>query len=156
MRRRIDPSAMDISALALKVKRSDANRGISDHSAMAGRPRKHPTRPPETPLQELFIKRVREEMVAQGLSENGLAARIKYLPQRTISDVLNTGKVPKLTTVYQIAIALGVHPWELMRPKDGVARSGNVSKLPERYQPIFPTKEQSDSAVKPRRNKSRA
>lgn len=59
--------------------------------------------------------------------------------RRTLTDVLNGGAVPSLTLVHQVATALGVHAWELMKERSRAEESPatNIKHLPPRYRPIF-------------------
>lgn len=86
---------------------------------------------PKTVLQEMFLKRVREEMGA--LSVNELARRPGAPRQSTFNEVMN-GADPRLETVYRIAVALNIAPWELFLDRADVVRlrtktDTNVSKV---------------------------
>lgn len=86
---------------------------------------------PETQLQAVFVRRVKEEMGEMSVSQ--LARRTGAPPQTTLNDVLNAGAVPGLTVVAQIAFALGVHAWELMKERP----TATVTKIPDFYKPMF-------------------
>lgn len=116
-----------------------------------------------TPLRELFVRRVREEMYAQELSVNALSKRVGAPRQTTLNDVLAKGADPRLETVYQTAFALGVQPWELLVE---VNRAGEkiipaavgserqiVVPLQRKYPTIFaaPQKEKDDRAKRRKR-----
>lgn len=60
-----------------------------------------------SPLQEIFLKRVEEELKRQGLSRSQLAGRIGAPPQTTVNDVM-LGADPRLETVHGFATALGI------------------------------------------------
>lgn len=84
---------------------------------------------PKTALQELFIKRVQEEMDAKGLSQNAVSSRVGGPPQKTFNDVMN-GADPRLETVSQIAFALSVPVWRLMMERsDAAAQQSNVKQF---------------------------
>jgi transcriptional regulator with XRE-family HTH domain len=92
---------------------------------------------PASVLQEVFLKRLREELERQGLSGNALSRRAGAPAQMTINDVMN-GADPRLKTVDQIARALGIPAWHLLTETVGNKRQdGTVHKFPELYPPIF-------------------
>lgn len=88
---------------------------------------------PKTPLQALFIERLRHELAASGLSVNALGQRSQSMGlgnvTRTVNDVLNGISDPRLETVYTVAQALGIAPWELLKP--GATRKSTVVAMPE-------------------------
>lgn len=118
---------------------------------MAGRPRTRPAKPPETVLQAIFIKRVKEEL--GNISVTELSTRPGAPPQRTLNDVINGGVVPGLTVVAGIAAALGVHPWQLMQDKASKSQENltNVRRLPDRYPSIFAAQQEGRTKSKARR-----
>lgn len=77
-------------------------------------------------LQGVFLRRVKEELARQQLSQNQLSRRDGAPAQKTINDVLN-GADPRLETVQAFANALGVPVVALLLD---VRSSGNVHKLP--------------------------
>lgn len=87
---------------------------------------------PKTALQELFLKRVREEMKHRGIpSTNALANRAGAPRQSTLNDVMN-GADPSLETVTKIAFALGVEPWRLLVEEDpAVRKRTTVATFPQ-------------------------
>jgi hypothetical protein len=85
---------------------------------------------PKSLLQQIFVKRVREEMAKQSLNALALSERIGAPAYRTIHDVL-AGRDPRLETVAGIATALGKPAHELLREDTDVGdRRQNVSTLP--------------------------
>jgi transcriptional regulator with XRE-family HTH domain len=87
---------------------------------------------PASTLQELFLKRVQEELDRQGLSRNALAGRVGGPSQTTFNDVMQ-GHDPRLKTVSEIATALGVQPWELFterRVGESRRANGTVQNFP--------------------------
>lgn len=89
---------------------------------MAATKKPRVARPHESPLQTLFVKRVLEEMEARGLNPYAMSRRIGGPKQKTLDDVLYGGAVPRITLIYQAAVALEVQPWELLRESDQVGR----------------------------------
>jgi hypothetical protein len=78
----------------------------------------------------VFLKRLREELAARGLSANALSGHVGGPPQRTLADVLN-GADPRLKTVAQIATALGLEPWRLfVEGADHGSQTHNVVHIP--------------------------
>lgn len=75
-----------------------------------GRPRERKPRAPQTDTQQIFVRRVLEEM--GDLSVSALAKRSK-MNQKALNSVLKDGAVPKLTAIHKIALGLGKHVWEL-------------------------------------------
>jgi ribosome-binding protein aMBF1 (putative translation factor) len=104
---------------------------------------------PKSVLQEVFLRRVREELDRQGLSENALSKRVGAPPQRTINSTMN-GRDPTLATVNAFAIGLGVHPWQLLVDKS--AGSGAKTHTLPTYPPMM----KMGSADKSRDRKKRA
>lgn len=87
---------------------------------------------PKTPLQALFLKRVQEEMDKRGLSRAGLSGRTGGPSQTTFNDTMR-GSDPRLETVYEIATALGIQAWQLLRESADVERENvtNVKNFPQ-------------------------
>lgn len=84
------------------------------------------TRLPKTRLQEIFLKRVREEMDRQGLNVNSLSRRVGAPAQSTLNDIMR-GADPRLESVHGIATALGIEPVLLLTE---LYSKGNVHKFP--------------------------
>jgi hypothetical protein len=113
----------------LNVKRHAAN--VFSHHLAGMTTTRH--KRPQSVLQELFMKRVREEMA--GLSENELSKRPGGPRQKTLNDVLN-GADPRLKTVHEIATALNRPAWTLFVESSDLRRAKpeapvNVSQMPE-------------------------
>ena len=86
---------------------------------------------PKSVLQALFIKRVWEELGERGLSPNALSQRPGGPAQKTLDDAL-AGSDPRLKTVSEIAVALGIQPWELLMERSDVGRRhGTVTPFPQ-------------------------
>ena len=83
-------------------------------------------RRPKTTLNALFMKRVEEEIEAQRATQNQVANRVGAVRQRTLNDILN-GADPRLSTVFQVATAIGCQPWELLVEK-GVRRETTTTE----------------------------
>lgn len=110
----------------LESKRN-AVKEVSVHRLGVGQPRKPgKQRPIRSPLQEVFLRRVKAEMEKQKLTGNQLAHRVGAPPQTTLNDVL-LGADPRLETVYAFATALGVPAVSLLTES---VLSGNVHNLP--------------------------
>jgi transcriptional regulator with XRE-family HTH domain len=117
-----------------------------------GRPRTRKAKGPETALQAIFIKRVREELDERQLTPRQFAQMVGAPKERTIYDVLNRGAVPGLTVVAQVAAALQIPAYQLMIER--IARQEiptNIRKLPERYPPIFAVQQKNRTHGKTRR-----
>lgn len=88
---------------------------------------------PKTPLQALFIERLRHELNVSGLSVNALGERSRSMGlgnvTRTVNDVLNGIADPRLKTVHTVALAIGIAPWELLKP--GPTRKDTVVHIQE-------------------------
>lgn len=82
---------------------------VSGHLPGVGNARKPgKQRPIRSPLQAVFLRRVRAEMKRQGnLTGNQLAKRFGAPPQTTLNDVL-LGADPRLETVHAFATALNL------------------------------------------------
>jgi transcriptional regulator with XRE-family HTH domain len=76
-------------------------------------------------LTRIFAARVREVAAAKGLSINKLAD-FSGLSRGFVSEVLRGAKVPSLVTVEQLAAALDVEPWELLRDERSTARTAGA------------------------------
>lgn len=90
-------------------------------------------RPIKSPLQEVFLKRVQQEMAAQGLlHQDGrpnvtkLAGRVGAPPQTTLNDIVSLQADPRLEQVYKIAAALQVPAISLLTE----IKVGNIHTLP--------------------------
>lgn len=90
-------------------------------------------KPIKSALQEVFLKRVREEMGAQGLlHQDGtpnitqLARRVGAPPQTTLNDIVSLQADPRLEQVNKIATALEVPAISLLTEK----AIGNIHNLP--------------------------
>lgn len=98
-------------------------------------------KPLRSHLQAVFLKRVREEMEAQGLTSiNQLAAREGAPPQTTLNDILSMQSDPRLSQVQKIAVALGqTTAVSLLTESIAVAvpRGKNVHQMPDPYPSIF-------------------
>lgn len=116
----------------LERKRYAVKGGLGHFRGMAASRRKKP----KTALQELFLRRVQEEMERLGISRNELAGRAGGPKQSTFNEIMN-GSDPRLEQVHKIAVALGVSAWELLAyPKVVEKRqAGSVTKFPE--QPVL-------------------
>lgn len=101
-----------------------------------GRPKERPPRKPETETQEVFLKRVQEELEGQHLSRAEVARRGE-MNQKSFNDVMN-GAVPKLTQIHKIAKGLGVHVSELFRGKKAGATHQENLTGKVRYLPRLP------------------
>lgn len=98
---------------------------------------------PKSDLQRVFLRRVKDELQAQGVSESELTRRVGGPKQKTLNEVMR-GRDPRLKTVEQIAKALGVlPPWKLLKddeqtsgmpltPKGGRKqyKGGDISQFP--------------------------
>lgn len=82
-------------------------------------------RPIKSPLQEVFLKRVGEEMKAQGINVSQLAGRVGAPPQTTLNDIVSLQADPRLEQVYKIATALQVPAISLL-----TELKGNIHSLP--------------------------
>lgn len=82
-------------------------------------------RQPKSPLQEVFLKRVLEEMGRQGVNPTQLSKRVGAPKQTTLNDILN-GADPRLEQVYKTAVALDVPAISLLSEQ----RTGNIHTLP--------------------------
>lgn len=87
---------------------------------------------PKSTLQEIFLKRVKEEMKNQGIENpTQLSKRVGAPPQTTLNDILSLHADPRLSQVHKIAIALDVPAVSLLTETSGSSRpSGNISTLP--------------------------
>lgn len=92
------------------------------------------------------------------MSETELSKRSGAPPQRTINEALKAIKVPGLTFVHQISVALGVHAWELFRekPKRQEIPTEKVSQLRPPMPKIFTSQHDRTRGQTTKRNKSRA
>ena len=72
-----------------------------------------------------------------------LAARTGAPPQSTLNDVLNGGAVPGLTVIYQIAFALGVNAFELLRERAEPESTKMIARIPDLYPSAFGQHRQS-------------
>jgi hypothetical protein len=122
------------------------------------RPRKRKPKPHETTLQSLFVKRVLEEMGDISISK--FCERVGAPPQTSLNDVLNFGAVPGLTLVYQVATALDLSPWELLKEKpieNQEILTSKVRQLRQQPPPIFGQRNNIRTQGKiPAKNKARA
>lgn len=84
------------------------------------------TRAPKTKLQEIFLKRVREEMDKQRLNVTALSKRVGAPAQTTLNDIMR-GADPRLESVHAIATALGVEAVYLLTE---IYSRQNVHKFP--------------------------
>lgn len=82
-------------------------------------------RPIKSPLQEVFLKRVGEEMKTQGINVSQLAGRVGAPPQTTLNDIVSLQADPRLEQVYKIATALQVPAISLL-----TELKGNIHSLP--------------------------
>jgi len=92
------------------------------------------TKAPRTNLQRIFLKRVREELDARGLSENALSKRVGGPAQKTLNGVMN-GTDPRLATVSQIAEALGIQPWKLLTEGAEKGATLNIAEIDKLARP---------------------
>ncbi len=77
---------------------------------------------PKSDLQRVFLRRVKAELEARGLSESALTKRVGGPKQKTLNEVMR-GRDPRLKTVEQIAKALGVMPpWKLLKDDEPAVR----------------------------------
>lgn len=105
---------------------------------------------PKTPLQQLFVDRLREELGARGISPTALAELTKStghpVAQASMSRILDFKQDPTLEKVYAICEALGVPPWylsvhsgeveqKIIRPP-AIKKITNVAAFPS-YPKIF-------------------
>lgn len=92
---------------------------------------------PLNDLQKLFLKRVQEELDDRGLSRAGLAGRAGGPKQTTFNDIMN-GSDPRLSSIHEIATALGIQAWQLLRESADVEREKftNVKNFPQREKMI--------------------
>lgn len=122
-----------------------------------GQPRTRKPKPHETVLQTIFVKRVKQELEDRNLSVLQFSKLTGAPPERTLADVLRAGAVPRLTVVYQCAVALDVPVVSLLLEKSRQETPTNVRKLPERYKEIFATQhEDRTGSKKSKRNPSRS
>lgn len=92
---------------------------------------------PKTDLQRLFLKRVQEELDRRGLSRKALSERAGGPSQTTFNDTMR-GSDPRLKTVHEIATALGIQAWQLLRESADVEREKvtNIKNFPQREKMI--------------------
>lgn len=134
---------------------------VSDSLAASGLPRKpHVAKRGfcdpygvDSELQELFVRRLEDEMGARHISANALASLAKKMGypigQRSISRILLGEQDPTLKKVHAITQALGLPAWALLmeagqieqRVIRPVAAPQNVVKLPNPYPPIASKRE---------------
>lgn len=123
-----------------------------------GQPRKKTAKRPETHLQAVFIKRMKEELEKRQLSVLGFSKLEGAPRERTLADVLHAGAVPRLTLVHQCAVALNIPVISLL--VDGPAASqetmtGKVHPLrPPPAKLLSPAKHRTQGQIS-KRNKSR-
>lgn len=98
-----------------------------------GRPRTRKVKEPETVLQAIFIKRVKQELEDRQLTPRQFAMLVGAPKERTIYDVLNRGAVPGLTVVHQCAVALNLKATDLLVERAAKESATNVRKLPVSY-----------------------
>jgi transcriptional regulator with XRE-family HTH domain len=77
-------------------------------------------------LQAIFLRRVKEELARQEISQNQLSKREGAPAQKTINDMLK-GADPRLETVQSVADALGVPVVSLLLD---TRLTSNIQKLP--------------------------
>lgn len=133
----------------LQRKRNAVN-AVSGHrlDVASGRKPGKP-RPIRSPLQAVFLRRVRAEMERQGnLTGNQLAKRLGAPPQTTLNDVL-LGADPRLETVHAFATALNVPAVSLLTEV-----TASVHALPS-YPAISARADNSDREKTPDRKKKR-
>lgn len=136
---------------------------VSDILAASGLQRKpHVARRPfcdpygvDSDLQELFVRRLKEEMAARAISANALASLAKKMGspigQRSVSRILLGEQDPTLQKVHAVTQALGLPAWALLmesgqieqRVIRPVAAPQNVVKLPNPYPPIAPKRDET-------------
>lgn len=92
---------------------------------MAATRKKREPKSPETPLQAIFIKRVREELESRQWSLLTLATRHGGPAYKTLHDAIERGAVPGMTLIYKTAFALEMQPFELLRESDPGVRKGS-------------------------------
>lgn len=115
----------------LTVNRLERKRNAvaDDFGHCLGMPRTDkPTKkkPIKSPLQEVFLKRVQEEMTAQHINVTQLAGRVGAPPQTTLNDIVSLQADPRLEQVYKIAAALQVPAISLLTE----IKVGNIHTLP--------------------------
>jgi hypothetical protein len=133
-----------LAHLRLTCKRCVANGDLRHFSEVS-----KSKKAPKSVLQEVFLRRVREELERQQLSENALSKRLGAPPQRTINSTMN-GRDPTLATVNAFATGLGVHPWQLLVDKS-LADGAKTHTFPQ-----YPSMMKVGSADKSRDRKKRA
>ena len=107
-----------------------------------------------TTLHELFVKRVKEELDRLELSRSALSKRVGGPPQSTFNEVMN-GADPRLTTIGQIATALGIQPCELLQEIPVRKSRQKVEKI-NPYPPMLKRETLGNIQVSSDRKKRRA
>ena len=105
-------------------------------------------------LLKLFLKRVDEELDRRGLSRNALSKRVGGPPQSTFNEVMN-GADPHLSTIGQIATALGIQPCELLQEIHVRKTRQKVEKI-NPYPPMLKRETSGNIQVSSDRKKRRA
>lgn len=87
---------------------------------------------PLSDLHKLFLKRVQEELDHRGLSRKGLSERTGGPSQTTFNDTMR-GADPRLSTINEIATALGIQAWQLFIESADASRKNvtNVKNFPQ-------------------------
>lgn len=70
---------------------------------------------PLSPVVETFVKNVRGVLASKGMSANELARRLS-VNSPGINRLLMGKRIPRIDTLADIAAALGVEPFELLKP----------------------------------------
>jgi transcriptional regulator with XRE-family HTH domain len=111
----------------------------------------------DSDLQELFVRRLEEEMKARAMSGNALASLSKKMGfpigQRSVARILLGKQDPTLQKVHAITQALGLPAWALLmetgqieqRVIRPVAAAQNVVRLPNPYPPIAPKRDEGQA-----------
>ena len=120
----------------------------------------------KTSLQELFLKRLKEELrvgTPDEISANALSERAGGPAQTTLSEILR-GADPRLETIHQISTALNTPAWELFLEKQEVVRlrtgsSGerpvSVTSFPGYPKMLDPEVKKSERKVRDRKRRTR-
>jgi transcriptional regulator with XRE-family HTH domain len=130
------------------VKRYAVYRNIGHLPGMTGRGKK-----PKTTTQEMFLRRVNQELERQQISRNALCQRPGGPTQSTFNEVMN-GSDPRLETVHQIATALDVPVWTLLTERLASGKPYNVADFPKPPPPTQAFVHSADRKNKAKRKRS--
>lgn len=111
----------------LERKRNAVFIGFGHREGMPRTDKPTKKKPIKSPLQEVFLKRVQEEMTAQSINVTQLAGRVGAPPQTTLNDIVSLQADPRLEQVYKIATALQVPAISLLTELKTI---GNIHTLP--------------------------